>query len=156
MTSFHYPHSHRHQAGCPSGNNTNRISLPLTQASLTYKLYILISREAHLMQSEGDVSQGWQSFTFFILTDFIHFVCVHPVGWAGWGVWCGPGQCRVFHHYGWVAVSPLCQVGLWILDQHYFLKQPHITFQDSAYFSKYLWLLQKWMQNEVQKGIFHL
>lgn len=57
---------------------------------------------------------------------------LHPIGWAGWGLWqvvcLGPGKCSVLHHYGRVAVFVLDQVGLWILDQQYFLKQPYIMF----------------------------
>ncbi len=33
VMSFRSPRSHTHQAGCPSGNSTGSVSLPLTQSS---------------------------------------------------------------------------------------------------------------------------
>lgn len=127
--SSHSQHFHRHQAGCPSRQNS--------ECSFTFNTaltsFMFIRGKTHLGQPEGDVSQGWQSFSRVTLRNHIHFLSVHPTGYSRRGAWqpawFSPGECCVFHHYGQVTVLPLLQVGLRILDQQYFLTQSHTTFQ---------------------------
>lgn len=77
---FHCRRFHRHRAGAPSGSSTQ------TGIKAQHRLGREPPGPAHLLQLEGDVSQGWQSGPCL----------VRP----GLAARFGPRQRCVFHHDG--------------------------------------------------------